>query len=327
MGKSGPVTNEALEQMLRAAEGDPPRRLPTRFDPDIDALYGGVAGCSLAVPEYQLAPGLVARRTFAHVMAPYLVAFAPPDAPGKPHPGPWRAVLGGLAFDISFELALSAEASPTTFDRLNTVWWALALLRLVSGASIRMPVLSSVPFQEAIGSGGEPVFQPMELERPRLHAVAAPPATITEADLAWARGVFVSGGKLMDTPHLNRAMQTFDGALWAHSRGSAIVMVWAAMETLFRPGQRNIAKSLSTSMATFIEPPGRQRERLQQRIAFLYEARGNSIHDSQVPEREALLESIAVGRRALMSCLETNLVPNIDELRAKWAAELNVNRA
>ena len=36
--------------------------------------------------------------------------------------------------DVEIEIALRQGTRPTGFDRLNTLWWIVALLRLSSGA-------------------------------------------------------------------------------------------------------------------------------------------------------------------------------------------------
>lgn len=44
--------------------------------PDGD-IYAGLSGLELEVDEIELEEGLVLRRTYAHLMAPFLMAFAP----------------------------------------------------------------------------------------------------------------------------------------------------------------------------------------------------------------------------------------------------------
>ena len=40
----------------------------------------------------------------------------------------------------------------------------------------------------------------------------------------------------MNDPAFNRAFRSLDGAIWAHSAGSALLTIWAALETLIRQG-------------------------------------------------------------------------------------------
>src|SRR5215207_10645119 len=133
------LTLEELRK-LDAGEIEPPRR-PSPH-PERVPLFGGISGLRLEVPEFRLCDGFFARDTFAHVFAPYIVAFGKPKTPHAPHPGPWVAAKGGLGFDVMIELSLAQDVRPTGFDRLNTLWWVLALVRLITTASARMPVVS-----------------------------------------------------------------------------------------------------------------------------------------------------------------------------------------
>lgn len=121
-GMARPDSDSAVRlEKLRKIDAGEIEAPPARSHPERVDLYGGVAGLHSAVPEFRLAEGLVVRDTFAHVMAPYIMAFAKPKTPRAPHPGPWVAASGGLGFDITIEISLTKAARPTNFDRLNTL--------------------------------------------------------------------------------------------------------------------------------------------------------------------------------------------------------------
>ena len=91
-----------------------------RMNPNVDSLHAGIAEIAMEADEFELGEGLILRKTFAHFMAPFLMAFAPRDEDGT-HPGPWGAVSDGLN-DIHIELYVPASfQNPEFFDRLNTV--------------------------------------------------------------------------------------------------------------------------------------------------------------------------------------------------------------
>lgn len=286
------------------------------------SLYGGISGIGLAVPEFQLAPGLIVRDTYAHVMAPYLMAFGKPPKPGTPHPAPWKAARGGLGFDVTIEVALAQGVRPTSLDRLNTLWWVLSLLRLSSGAAIRMPVVSNIAFAAIPSSAVEPTLWTLEMPPHQLRAVENPPAEIALEHLEWVKDVFIPGAALLADGNFNRAFQTLDSAIWAHSPGSAILMAWAAIETLFRPGRRNITKTLSSSVAAFLYPPSPERERAYQRVEALYEARGNTAHDAQIPQAAQLFGSFDIARRSLAKSLQRQAMPDCTRLIEQWKQRL-----
>lgn len=290
------------------------------------AVYGGVSGGRLGVAEFEVFDGLILRQTFAHVMSPYLMAFVEPDPPSNPHPGPWRAVSGGNHFDVHIEIALAERASPANFDRINTIWWTLSLLRIITGVPLVLPVLSDTPFAEARCCEHVPQFWPVEMSHPRFGPEVAD-VVIGSESLRSVRTLFSPGAALMEIEHFNRAYQTMDSASLAHSSGAGMVMMWAALETLFRPGQHQITKRLSKSIATHIEEPGGRREALQQDVAKLYELRGTSVHNSEAATEAALVQTASLARRAFILCMERGAIPDCDALLLRWSAEHPKNQS
>ncbi len=282
------------------------------------ALFGGISGRSMDVDEFELCSGLTVRRTFAHVMAPYLLAFDRPKSPHAPHPAPWKSAHGGIGFNVDVEVAVGSETRPTGLDRLNTIWWVLALLRLVSGTPVRMPVISDMPFSSIATAPHEPNLWTIEMSPRQLQLSRNPAPTITFAHLEWVRSVFIAAAPLLDEPAFNRAFQTLDSVTFAHSPGSALLMTWASIETLFRPGRVAIGKSLCSCVATFLQPAGSERDRLFTQAMELYEARGGAIHDSQSPELDQLINSYEIARLSVISCLERRATPNRTDLLDRW---------
>src|SRR6266478_1539133 len=74
-----------------------------RMNPNNHDFCAGLANCMLVPERFELGEGITISQTYAHFMAPFLMAFAP-AAPGKPHPAPWKPAKGGLAIDITAEL-------------------------------------------------------------------------------------------------------------------------------------------------------------------------------------------------------------------------------
>ena len=286
--------------------------------PDNVSLFGGVAGAVLGVDEFEICDGLVLRKTYAHVMSPYVLAFRRPESHDTHHPGPWKSARGGVWLDVEVEIALQQGVRPTGFDRLNTLWWTLALLRLSTGAPLRVPVVSDASFGVVAQSSAEPTIWPIETLPRQFRTVSAPPQTIEQEHLLWVREAFRPGAELMNDPSFGRAFQTFDGAIWAQFPGSALVTIWAALETLIRPGKRGITNSLASALATLLEPPGPGRDRLFARAKSLYEARGGSVHASRSPEAQQLLASFEIGRRAFASCIDKRAIPKPAELQDLW---------
>src|SRR5689334_10693193 len=112
---------------------------------DATNLYGGISGVQIKPERFDLGEGIAISQTYAHFMAPFLMAFAP-AAPGKPHPAPWRAAKGGIGVDITAEIYLPFNFQANYgLDRLNTIWLLTALLRLKVSSGIFAPVVSNEP--------------------------------------------------------------------------------------------------------------------------------------------------------------------------------------
>ena len=286
--------------------------------PEKSPLFGGLAGAQLGTEEFEVCEGLVLRQTYAHLMSPYILALSRPERPGKHHPGPWKSARGGQWLDLEIEVALREDARPTGFDRLNTLWWVLALLRLATGANLRMPVVSDTPFSGIKDTPIHPIIWPIETLPRQLPTISDPPKVIDKRHLLWVRQVFSSGSKLMNHQAFGRSFQTFDGAIWAHSTGSAIIVIWAAVETLIQPGRPDTTKRLSSSLAALLEPAGAQRDRLFQRIRSLYEARSSSAHASRSPAVQQLFDSFEIARNTFVYCIDNDLLPDASRLHKMW---------
>ena len=289
--------------------------------PENVSRFGGVAGAVLPVDAFEICDGLVLRKTYVHVMSPYMLAFRRPERASQHHPGPWKSARGGVWMDVEIEIALRQGTRPTGFDRLNTLWWIVALLRLSSGAPLKLPVVSDVSFSVIADGSIEPSLWPIETLQRQFRTVSSPPLTIENEQLLWVRKAFGPGAELMNDRAFGRAFRTFDAAIWAHSGDSALVTIWAALETLIQPGRHQITNRLASSLAALLEPPGPRRNRLFGRVKSLYEARGGSAHASRSPEAQQLLASFEIGRQSFMSCIDKRALPKVAELQEMWRQE------
>lgn len=310
-------------ERIESGTSEPTQR--RNVHPEKVTLHGGIAGAELGMDQFEFCEGLAARKTFAHVMAPYLMAFAKPEQKGAPHPAPWKAAHGGLGFDITIEIELAKNVRPTNFDRLNTLWWILALLRLRSAAPIRMPVVSDIAFATVPAMEIEPNLWTIDMSPTQFLMAKDPPKTIEEADLCWVRDHFIQSARLMDEKSFNRAFQTFDGAVWAHSPGAAIIMLWASLETVFRPGRQDVTKKLSAALATYLYPCKAKRGKAFQEMRKLYEARGGTAHAAKTPEHKELLATFGIARRVFSRCIEEQGLPDTSALLAEWKSSASAD--
>jgi hypothetical protein len=132
------------------------------WNPNEQDIYAGLSGLKLPIEEFDFGNRIVLSKTYAHVFGPYMAAFKEAEK-GKPHPAPWKAVGGGIAFDIWLELALPKDTIMfKDIDRLNTIWIIIALLRIKALPFVKVPVISNIKFKDIASSKEEANFHPIE---------------------------------------------------------------------------------------------------------------------------------------------------------------------
>lgn len=227
------------------------------MNPIADPIHAGIAGVEMEPEEFDLGHGLVLRKTYAHFMAPFLMAFAPAEK-GQPHPAPWSAFGEGLSVDIQLELYVPQEfEQPHFFDRLNTVWWIAALLRLRGAAEVHVPVLAERQFKGVPDCWKDSRMLPVEV-LPRRQLPEAPVKWLVNEDLFWLRDTWFSGGRLMDSSSVfNDAFQAFDGVGSIPSSSVAMIAVWGALEHLFSPAKQELRFRVAANIASYLEPLAR----------------------------------------------------------------------
>lgn len=286
-------------------------------DPNASEIFAGIAGLELPVDEFDFGEGVRVRRTYAHVMAPYLAAFSPAK-PGKPHPAPWKAVSGGFSFDIQAELHVPLNFTRRQwFDRLNTVWWLLSLIRIRTAPNAVVPVIASMPFAEIPSAECEPRFWPLEMSPHRLVAVRTHGSS-TVADLEWIRLHWLQAGALMgQNEDFNVAFQAFDHCIWSSTVQLGLLSLWAALERLFSPSRAELCFRIPAAIATFLEPPGKSRYACHKSVKKLYDARSGAAHGRPTEVDRPFVETHSFLRKVLLKIIEEDHVPSQTELEAR----------
>ena len=277
-------------------------------------LYGGIAGAELPVEQFDLGHGVVLSRTYAHLMAPFMMAFSPAQ-PGKPHPTPWRAAKGGFGFDILAQLHIPSDFSlPDWFDKFNTIWWLAALMRFKAAHSVIVPVVASDAFCRAREGEDEITFWPIEVDSQRLQMIVNP-SILLEEDLRWVRDHWADGGHLLiENQSFSLLFQSFDQSLFARNTALALLSLWAALEAMFSPARSELRFRVSANIAAYLEPLGQARLTLQKKVAKLYDARSAVAHGTSQSEDDAFRDTYDLVRRIVMRILGDYHVPTREEL-------------
>lgn len=306
---------EELDRLQAIAEGTYVPTPKASFDLARDPLFGGIAGLELPVDEFEIAPGLSVAKTYAHLMAPFVLAFARPDRPSAHHPGPW-ASLHGRGLDITTEVRVAEGAEPLRFDRLNTLWIVVALLRLRLAQPLQMVLLADRPLNTVPADVALANLLPIELDLTR--PITAPKRSVDQADLDWLKLHLTTADTLMVDPVFNRAFRTLDQAVAIANAGAGIVIAWAAIEALLRPGAQRITDRVSRALAAHLHPPGPARDHAFGVIVKSYEARGGAAHAGRTPEAEQFQTAFALAGTAFIATIEAGQLPDIDLLLERW---------
>jgi hypothetical protein len=205
-------------------------------------VYAGLAGAPLEVERFDIGSGVVAERTFAHLTAPFMLAFAPAP-PAQHHPGPWRAAQGGLAFDMIVQLSNPASLEKDSpLGQQGALSWIVALLRLRTGPKVIVPAVSNFPFAEGSFREKDVRYWPYEIEQPLLPLSGDEQANISELDLAWIRKHWLSSAQLAaKRAEFQMLVEALDQCMFAKRSSLAVLWLWSALEAMFSTGARNCA--------------------------------------------------------------------------------------
>ena len=278
-------------------------------------VYAGLYGLALVPESFDLGHGAVISRTYAHFMAPFMMAFAPAP-PRKPHPGPWKAAKGGIYIDITAELFFPAITSIQQLDRMNTVWWIVALMRLHANNAISVPIISSERFASIPAIEQEPHLWPMEIHTPRLFPEGSDARSMDIPELEWLRDNWYEAATLLSKEDFSLAFQAVDSSIWNHSPALGLVAVWGALESLFSPSHVELSFRVSANIAAYLEPPGRGRYACFKKIKGLYDSRSKAAHGAGVDHLMPYAETYAIARRVLLKMIAARHVPDKKELEA-----------
>lgn len=285
------------------------------MDINTSALYAGFANLNLPVDSFELGHGLVISRGYGSLTSAQVMSFTRPS-PQRPYGEPWAAVEGAHGFQIDVQLYVPVDfARERWFDRLNTVWWIAALIRLRTSPVVIVPVLCNRDFSdrpEVIAT--TKVFE-IETSRRRIVPTPIQGVELALEDLLWIRDHWRSGGNLMHSDAgFNTAFQAFDDAGSSGSVALALISLWGALEELFSPAKQELRFRVSSSIAAFLEPPSEERLSLHKRLLKLYDARSKVAHGTGGNELEPYVDTYNLMRRILLKILEQKTVPSREDV-------------
>lgn len=289
-----------------------------------EELFAGIAGARLKADKVDLGRGITLAQTYAHLFGGFFMHFDQAASSGSGFPGRLRAAPGGFGFDIEIELHMPASFEPPLeASRLEVVRWICTLLRLAHAPQLHAPVISNLPFSEALTHDvGD--LHPLELERRSLLARDGE-ELLADNILEWITSYWEPSFKMFkESPRFSLAMKAFDDGANSRDPGLYILSLWSGLEALFSPAEAELSFRISAAIAVFLESPGKRRYELQKNIAKLYGVRSKITHGarSSAELQDSLIQTYAIMRSTLLKAVEKNEVPDPQKLTRELLGDI-----
>lgn len=277
-------------------------------------IHAGLSGLELEEESFDLGDGLTLRKTYAHLMSPFVIAFKPAP-PGGYHPAPWKAASGGLSFDVNAELLVPSHVEAKYGSKIGVARTVVFLLRLGVDPAITLPVLSDHPFSALPEiPDRQATILPYEVQG-RYFPLSVSGGRATTPALEWVKERWPVTYKLSsESAEFALAAEATDAGQYVKNSALALVSLWGALEALFSPSTSELKFRVSSLIAAFLEPPGDERARLQKDVAKLYDKRSAAAHGKPKHEPQDLLDTFNLLRRVLITIIDSRKVPSKDAL-------------
>lgn len=282
------------------------------------AVFAGLSHTALDGPAVELGHGVVVCETYAHLMAPFMVAFSPAE-PGKAHPAPWAAASGGFGFDIHVQLFVPGSLSrDLELDPTWAAWWITSLIRLRTDPRVTVPVLASHAFSDASTLGDKVTFRLLEVAPRTLLGAGQAPVPLSDTDLAWVKRQWLSAASLLQkSASFSLLAEAVDQCASARHRNLALLWLWGGLEAVFSPAKAELRYRVSSAIASYLEPSGLGRMALQKRVAKLYDSRSSAAHGRADKSDTSLEETYSLAVTVVTKIIEEDHVPTHAELEAR----------
>jgi hypothetical protein len=287
--------------------------MPTLFGENV---YAGLSGLELDEQHFELGHGVCLTRTYAHLMAPFLMAFKPAP-PGLHHPGPWKAASGGFGFDVNAELMIPASAEERFGSKIGVARTILFLLRLGVNPATTLPIFANYPFNSLTEvEDKEARLQPFEVQ-PRHFPLGVVGGRATPEAVKWVADRWEVTHRLIGgNAEFALAVDAIDGGQFVQNSALTLVSLWGALEALFSPSTSELRFRVSALVAAFLKAPGTERHNLQREVSKLYDKRSAAAHGKPKHEAEELLATFNLLRAILMKIIDRGAVPTKESLDA-----------
>jgi hypothetical protein len=283
----------------------------------MEDLIVGYSGKRFAIDQFDLTNGVELRSTYAHLMAPFMIALKPAP-PGEHHPGPWIAAQGGLGFDILAELYIPFSIRETLGHDPSIIAWIItALIRLKSGSGLRAPVASNISFRKAASERLQAQFRAVEIE-PQVISLDDSIESVDQGTLEWIRDNWIEAMILfVDNSEFRLLFNAFDETQFSRNAELALIQLWSALEALFSPARVELRYRVSTNIASYLFDPSTERMLFQKEILKLYDARSAAAHGRDADTWNPLIDTYSLVKQIIEKIICDRHVPTPEEIVAR----------
>lgn len=277
-------------------------------------VHVGLTGLDIEKETIDLGEGISLKGTYAHLMAPFIVAFKPAEA-GKPHPAPWKPARGGFTFDINAELMVPANIENKFNDKTEVVRIIIFLLRLGCNPAILAPVFSNYSF-EIIPEmdDNSTILIPFETNH-RHFPLGVSGSQLCPESIKWVKDNWgVTYRLVAESPEFSLAVEALNSGQFVQNTTLTMVSLWGALEALFSPANSELKFRVSSLIASYIEEPGVKRLEAQKSIAKLYDKRSSAAHGKPKHGGDDLLATFNLLGKVLCKIINEKEVPSKEKL-------------
>jgi hypothetical protein len=286
-------------------------------------LHAGISGLELQEDRFDLGEGVSLSKTYAHLTAPFIMAFAPAP-PGGHHPAPWKAASGGFGCEVTSQLHIPGSIEEKYGPKYRIATNIVFLLRLWINPATTMPVISNYAFTDLpqIADKLTNIFPTTEALSRYFPLVSDENNVATVESVERVKSRWQITCKLInESAELSLAVEAISAGQFIRSSALILVSLWGAMEALFSPSTSELKFRISALIAAFLEPPGNGRAALQREIAKLYDKRSAAAHGKPRHEEEDVLSSFNLLARILTAIIDNQKVPSKEDLEGMLFGE------
>jgi len=187
------------------------------------------------------------------------------------------------------------------------------MLRLAVAPSLTFEVLSTRPFSEIIPRGLEGciLVRTEGVKNTLTHEIES------SLGIEWVVRYWETAIRLFEeSAEYRLALSALDDAHFVKDSALALVSFWGAFEALFSHDRSELRFRVSTLLASYLEPPGPNRQALQRSIAKLYDLRSAIVHGRPKLSHDDFRQTFLLLRRVVLKITEAGAVPTRESLEA-----------